>query len=218
MATSKDPNKGEDEENASSEPQQKSMFDFYKRKKRGRPKKHANLATDKVEVVRKMPKKQPKHVTTCKAPPKAASATTVCELVDDGNNNKPRTNWSQAENQLVLKRAVNDWVKKEGMALDANGEPYTRLIMYASIVGVPYSTLKKYACEDENKRRTLGKQVGRKALFSKTDQGYVADVLAQKDRGNDGAKPAEAYEMLQEMKPLYTSVQVQQHFNQTLKP
>jgi hypothetical protein len=28
MATSKDPNKGEDEENAS-EPQQKSMFDFY---------------------------------------------------------------------------------------------------------------------------------------------------------------------------------------------
>jgi hypothetical protein len=39
MATSKDPNKGEDEENASSEPQQKSLFDFYKRKKRGMPKK-----------------------------------------------------------------------------------------------------------------------------------------------------------------------------------
>jgi hypothetical protein len=151
MATSKDPNKGEDEENASSEPQQKSLFDFYKRKKRGRPKKPANLVTDKVEVVRKMPKKQPKHVTTRKAPPKASSATTVCKL-DDGNNNKPRTNWSLAENQLVLKRAVNDWVKKEGMALDANGEPYARLTMYASIAGVPYSTLKKYVCEDENKR------------------------------------------------------------------
>ncbi len=63
MTTSKDPNKGEDEENAS-EPKQKSMFDFYKKKKRGRPKKQANLAKDKVEVVKKMPKKQPKSLTT----------------------------------------------------------------------------------------------------------------------------------------------------------
>jgi hypothetical protein len=65
---------------AVSEPQQKSMFDFYKRKKRGRPKKCANLATDKVEVVQKIPKKQPKHVTTRKAPPKAASANTVHKI------------------------------------------------------------------------------------------------------------------------------------------
>jgi hypothetical protein len=70
MATSKHPNKGEDEENASSEPQQKLLFDFYKRKKHGRPKKCANLVTDKVEVIRKRPKKQPTHVTTSKAPPK----------------------------------------------------------------------------------------------------------------------------------------------------
>jgi hypothetical protein len=183
------------------------LFDFYKRKKRGRPKKRANLATDKVEVVQKMPKKQPKHLMTRQAPPKAPSAITVRKL-DDGNNKKLRTNWLLAENQLVLKRAINDWVKKEGMALDANGEPYARLIMYASITGVPYSTLKKYVCEDENKRRTLGNQVGRKALFSKNDQSYVADVLARKDRGNDGAEPTKAYEMLQEIKPVYTSIHV----------
>jgi hypothetical protein len=65
MATSKDPNKGGDGENAS-EPQQKSMLDFYKRKKCGRPKKHANLAMDNVEVGRKMPKKhQHKPLTMC---------------------------------------------------------------------------------------------------------------------------------------------------------
>jgi hypothetical protein len=134
--------------------------------------------------------------------------------LDDGNNNKPRTNWSLSENQLVLKRDVNDWVKKERMALDVNGEPYARLTMYASIAGVPYSTtLKKFVCEDENKRQMLGNQVGRKALFSKNDQGYVADVLARKDRENDRAEPTKAYKMLQEMKPLYTSIQVRQHFN-----
>jgi hypothetical protein len=117
--------------------------------------------------------------------------------LDDGNNNKPRNNWSLAENQLVLKRAVNDWVKKEGMALDANGEPYARLTMYASIAGVPYSTLKKYVCEDKNKRRTLGNQVGRKALFSKNDQGYVAAV---RDRSQtQSVKPKSRYIVSNEM-------------------
>jgi hypothetical protein len=76
MATLKDPKKGEDEENTS-EPEQKSMFDFYKRKKRGRPKKQANLATDKVQVVKKMPKKLPKYLTTRKASPKAAATDIV---------------------------------------------------------------------------------------------------------------------------------------------
>jgi hypothetical protein len=94
MATSKDHNKGGDEENVS-EPHQKSMFDFYKRKKHGRAKKCANLATDKVEVVRKMPKKQPKHLTTCKAPPKAAATNTVPKL----DNEK-----KQAKDKLVTSR------------------------------------------------------------------------------------------------------------------
>jgi hypothetical protein len=62
--------------------------------------------------------------------------------------------------------------------------------------------LKKYICEDENKRQKLGNQVGRKALFSKNDQSYVADVLARKERENDGAEPTKAYAMLQEMKPV----------------
>jgi hypothetical protein len=212
MATSKDPNKGEDEEEAS-EAQQKSLFDFFKRK-RGRPKKRAILATDKVKVVKKMPKKLPKYLTTRKAPPKAATTDTV----PGEKINKKRTNWSLAENQSILKRAVNDWVKKEGTALDTNGEPYARLTMYASVAGIPYSTLKKYVCEDESKRRTLGNSVGRKALFSKTDQDYIADVLARKDRANDGAEPTEVYEMLQEIKPALTNVQVRQHFKRTLMP
>jgi hypothetical protein len=99
-----------------SEPQQKSIFDFYKRKKHGRPKKHAKLVTDKVEVIKKMPKKQPKHLTTHNSqgrrPPQILFPNWMMK-----KQNKPRTNWSLAENQLVLKRAVNDWVKKEGMTL-----------------------------------------------------------------------------------------------------
>ena len=78
---------------------------------------------------------------------------------------KPRTKWSLAENQVVLNMAINDWAKKEGTALDANGEPYERLTMYAV---VPYSTLKKYVWEDKNKRRKTGRnQVDRMILFPK---------------------------------------------------
>jgi hypothetical protein len=94
MATSKDPNKGENEENAS-EPQHKSMFDFYKRQICGRPKKCANLATDKVVVVRKMPKKQPRHLTTCKAQPKGAATNAVPKLDDEKK---------QAKDKLVTSR------------------------------------------------------------------------------------------------------------------
>ena len=62
MPRSKNPNKGEDEDEDEnvSEPQQKSTFDYFiRRKRRGRPKKHANLVTNKVEA-RKKHKKQPK--------------------------------------------------------------------------------------------------------------------------------------------------------------
>ena len=45
MPRSKDPNKGKDEDDDEnvSEPQQKSMFDYFKRKWHGRPKRRANI-------------------------------------------------------------------------------------------------------------------------------------------------------------------------------
>ena len=92
MPRSKDPNKGkdsdqEDDENVS-EPQQKSMFDYFKRKRRGRPKRRANLATDKVET-----KRSKKQTATLKAPPKAANMTVP--KADDGKKNQGQTGQSQ---------------------------------------------------------------------------------------------------------------------------
>jgi hypothetical protein len=66
------------------------------------------------------------------------------------------------------------------------------------------------------KRPESGKSVGRNPLLSKSDQSFVADVLARKDRGNDGVKPSVAIDIVQEMNPALMREQAMQHFNKTL--
>jgi hypothetical protein len=108
MASSKDPNKGM-EENAS-EPQQSSMFDYFRRKKCGRPKAeackychgHGGNQESWADPGQKKQKMQSKQTPTQKSrqlPNK--------QMMEE--KNKPRTNWPLPENKLVLNKAINDW-------------------------------------------------------------------------------------------------------------
>ena len=45
---------------------------------------------------------------------------------------------------------------------------------------------------ENDKRHVVGDSVGRQPLLHKDQQDFVADVLARRDHGNDGAAPSEA--------------------------
>ena len=82
-------------------------------------------------------------------------------------------------NKELLEQAVNDWDKKEGYALDSNGELILNLAAYANIVNIPYQTLTKYVCKkDKAYRRRIGAQVGRKCLLGEDNQRFIAEVCA----------------------------------------
>ena len=68
---------------------------------------------------------------------------------------KTRTNWGAKENRPKMVKAINDWFKKEGDAIDSNGENI-ELSVYATLVGIPFHTLYKYCHPDPTKRQTLG--------------------------------------------------------------
>jgi hypothetical protein len=62
----------------------------------------------------------------------------------------------------------------------------------------------------------VASQSGEIRFYRKATQSFVGDVLARKDRGNDGVKPSEAIDIVQEMNPALTREQAMRHFNKTL--
>ena len=110
---------------------------------------------------------------------------------------------------------MKEWDEKGERAFDDNGEPL-QLKAFSNVVGVPYDTFKKYATKDSDKRRPLGKSAGRAPLIPEAEQQFLADVLARKDRGNDGASRAEAIDYVIEISPKLTRDQARLHLNRTL--
>ena len=110
---------------------------------------------------------------------------------------------------------MRNWLAKRGTTLDDNGELYS-LRTFANVSGIPYPTLKHYVTEDVSKRWGLGKSVGRKPLVLHADQHFVADVLARKDKGNNGASRAEAIAMVQTFNPGLDRKQASRHYSPTL--
>jgi hypothetical protein len=104
---------------------------------------------------------------------------------------KSRTNWGKGKAKLKLEKAVKEWDEKGEKILDCNGEPH-QLKMFSNLVGIPYDTFKKYVIKDNDKCRLSGKSAGHVPLVADNEQQFVADILAPKDQGNDGAAPAEA--------------------------
>jgi hypothetical protein len=78
--------------------------------------------------------------------------------------------------------------------------------------------IQKVVTKDSSKRRVCGESVGRAPLVGKEDQLFLADVMARKDRANDGANPSEAINLLQELAPSLSREQSRRHLKRTLIP
>jgi len=113
--------------------------------------------------------------------------------------------------------AVNNWEDKTGEALDSNGEEL-RLRAYSNVVGIPYDTFKKFVPANQEKRREVGKSVGKAPLLKKEDQNFLAELFVRKDHANDGAKLKEAIDMVQDLDKTLSWLQATQHLQPTLIP
>ena len=73
-----------------------------------------------------------------------------------------RVNWSSGEPLIRLTAAVQDWLGKKGQYLleDFFSVSYHGMKRYCFCVAIPFETFRKYVCEDEGKRRVLGRGVG----------------------------------------------------------
>lgn len=192
-------------------------------RKRGRPKKKGNLASDDIEIkVARRGRPSSKSVDASKLPKAAPAAKGKRKSPPDGNTVpvKPpakRTNWSKGPNKVKLEDALLEWNSKTGRHLDGNGEPRT-LFVFSMIVGIPYSTLKKYVCGDDTTRRSVGMSAGRKPLVDETKQNFLKDTLIRHDRGNDGKSPSETIDVIQELVPGLDRKQAAQAFHRTIRP
>ena len=129
---------------------------FFKRVRRGRPKVVANLAGDVILVARKKTKRDPvqnpKLSPVRKRPP---TSTSTMSPPNPKIMKAPRTNWGVGDASIKIGKAVTDWDKQTGDALDCNGEK-RKIRAFMNVVNIPYGTLKYYLCTDKSKRRVIG--------------------------------------------------------------
>jgi hypothetical protein len=113
-----------------------------------------------------------------------------------------RVNWGAGEPLQRLTEAVKDWDSSTGSALDAIGNTLS-LRSFAIAVGISASTLMAYVRKD-NKRSNPGDSDGRPPLLTARNQVFIRNVLACKDRENEGANYQEAVDLVQELYPKLT--------------
>jgi hypothetical protein len=185
------------------------LTDFFKRRRLGRPKKKGNLASDRIIVVKRGVDNKPvKHhdASKRKAPP-----SKVLQV------KKARANYGSGEGLEKLTAAVTEWNAGTGRALDSNGEK-RGLVQFSNVVGIPLDTFRKYVHPDPEKRREVGKSVGRPSLLTTGDQRFISDVLARLDRANDGSDLSGAIDLIQDINPDLSRTQARQTFARTVRP
>jgi hypothetical protein len=96
-----------------------------------------------------------------------------------------RVHWGAGETLQRLTEAVKDWDSSTGSALDTIFNKLS-LRSFAIAVGISASTLMVYVHKD-NKRSKPGDSAGRPPLLTARNQGFMRNVLARKDRANEGA-------------------------------
>ena len=99
-------------------------------------------------------------------------------------------NWGKGEHRDSLEKAISDWFKKEGDAINEQGEEILDVHEFANKLGIPPQTFYKYFCMDNH--RILGDMTMDDVLFA-------GCVLARADRENDGLSSKEAVDMIQEL-------------------
>jgi hypothetical protein len=185
------------------------MSQYFKRKSLGRhPKSHA-LCTDDVGVIVSGRKKRgPVPGAARKKKTKTAAVVgdgglyELCPSLLKPAAKVQRVNWVVGEPLQRLTEAVKDWDSSTGSALDTTGN---KLILrsFSIAVGISASTLMAYVRKD-NKRSIPGDSVGRPPLLTDRNQGFIRNVLARKDRANEGANYQEAVDVFQELDPKLT--------------
>jgi hypothetical protein len=96
-----------------------------------------------------------------------------------------RVKWGAGEPLQRWIGAVNDWDFLTGSALDTIGHNLS-VRSFSIDVGISESTLMAYVRKD-NTRSSPGDNAGRPPLLTASNQCFIRNVLARKDRANEGA-------------------------------
>jgi hypothetical protein len=127
-----------------------------------------------------------------------------------------RTNWALVEHGVRMKQAVHDWDGKTGVYLELSEEDRT-LAKFAARVEIPYETLRKYVAAEPEKRRELGRSVGKPSNLTPDLQEFTVDVLRRRDRANDGMNRQAGIDMVQDLKPELRRDQAARAFDKVRK-
>jgi hypothetical protein len=197
------------------------MSQYFKRKSLGRrPKAHA-LCTDDVGVIVSGRKKRgPVPGAARKKKTKTAAIVgdgvldKLCPSILKPAAKVQRVNWGAGEPLQRLTEAVKDWDSSTGRALDTIVNKLS-LRSVAIAVGISASTLMAHVRKD-NKRSNPGESAGRPPLLTARNQGFIHNVLARKDRANEGANYQDAVDLVKELDPKLTQEQARHHLLRTL--
>jgi hypothetical protein len=108
-----------------------------------------------------------------------------------------------------------EWRGKTGRYFDSNKEPHP-LPQLCGYVGISYNT---YVGGKESTRREAGHGVGvgKKCPIKYKDQKFLVDVMAWKDRANEGLAVYEGVDLVQDLLPHLSRSQAQQTFVRTVQ-
>jgi hypothetical protein len=113
---------------------------------------------------------------------------------------KTRINLGKGEHRDLLTKAISDWLKKEGDAINENGKEIIDVHEFTNKLGIPPQTFYKYICTEN--RRILGDgSCGKKKWMMNGDVLFAGCMLAHADQKNDGLSSKEALDMIQELTP-----------------
>ena len=123
-------------------------------------------------------------------------------------------------NRERIEKAINDYLNKEGNAIDCNGAFIEDRNVYAGLVGIPYNTLYKYIHPDEGKRKTLGNgRRGPNILVEDEHCQFVAETLAGWNRCYDGfSSRKEAINIIMDVQPDLTRAPASRQFSRVILP
>jgi hypothetical protein len=196
------------------------MSQYFKSKSLGqRPKAHALFTDDGGIIVSVRKKRGPVPGADRKKKTKTAFIVgdgvldEICPSLLNPAAKVQRVNWGAGEPLQRLTEAVKDWDSSTGSALETIGNKLN-LRSFAIDVGISTSTLMAYVRKD-NKRSNPGDSSGRPPLLTARNQGFIRNVLARKDRANEGANYPEAVDLVQELDQKLTQEQSRHHLSQT---
>jgi hypothetical protein len=216
MAPSKHHPLKTEEEEGNREQKNHLLTDFFTRKRKGRPKKKGNLASDCIHIAKQgraasaAVNNKPVMHEASKGLKKKAPPSEVLKV------KKARANYSSGEALKKLTTAVNEWNAGTGRALDSNGEK-RGLVEFSNLFDIPFNTFRKYVHPDPEKRREVGKSLGRPSLLTKGNQGFISDALARLDRAKDRSDLSGAI-LVQDISPHLSRSQARQTFSRTIRP